>query len=474
MLTGFFVMFVIRSIHWPWMGDAQVFHYAVFLMRAGMSPYRQIIDINMPGAYFSEFVGISLFGASDLAWRLYDFALLITLTSATISIASFYDWYAGLYAGVLFVLIHGSEGPLKTAERDEVMTVLIILGYALVFLGVRHRRSLLFFLAGIALALAATIKPTAAAFELLLALTALLQLKKEGVRIFPFLREMVTATMLILLATFAFLLWRGSFHAFGRAILLAASYSALGRPSFSYMLYYSTPRGLTLLLPLAVLLCFRNRSWQNWQFRAIIGGVILGLVSYFVQSKGFNYHRYPFVAFALLWSSLEFVAALRRGRFSALIGGAGLLIGTLLIAPFYLYRVFHYDQPDLVVMGMVSDLARYPASQLQGSVQCLDGLAGCYSALYRLQLKQSTGFMGDQLLFSSHTDSTVIDLRNIFFREITSAPPMVFVETDYRFGDPQTFNKVNEWPEFAAFLRQNYTLTSQRDSLGYRIYLHNP
>jgi hypothetical protein len=462
------------------MGDAQVFHYSDFLMRAGMSPYRQIIDINMPGAYLSEFAGISLFGGSDLGWRLYDFALLIALIIGTISIASTYDWYAGMYAGVLFALIHGSEGPMATAERDEVMTVLVILGYALIFLGVRHRRPVFFFFSGIALALAATIKPTAAAFELFLTVITLLHLRKKGIRIFPFLLQTLVATLCVLLATLSFLLWRGSLHAFGRSIVLAASYSAIARPSFPYMLHYSTPRGLTLLLPLAVFLFFRNRSWQNWQIRAIIGGMILGLASYFVQGKGFVYHRYPFVAFALLWSSLEFTVALRKGRFSAFVGGAGLLIGTLLIAPFYLQRSFRVDQPNRIAMEIVGDLEHYPASKLQGSVQCLDGVAGCFSALYRLQLRQSTGVIGDQLLFSSHPNSTVSDIRSEFFREITSAPPMIFVETNYRFGDRQTFNKVNAWPEFANFLQQNYTIayerplqTSGAETLGYRIYLRN-
>jgi hypothetical protein len=482
-LASYFVVFAIRSFRWPWMGDAQVFHYEIFLMRAGMAPYRQIPDINMPGAYFSEFFGMSLFGGSDHAWRLYDFTILIALIVAAVSIASAYDWFAGLYAGVLFALIHGSEGPLMSAERDQVMTMLIILGFAFVFFGVRHRRSLFFFFSGITLALAATIKPTAIAFELLLTYSALLELKKQGVRIFPFLREIVTATMLIMLGTLAFLLWRGSLHAFvHQTLALGLTYSSVGRPSFSYMLHYSTPRGLTLLLPLGAVLFVSNRSWRNWEVRVIFCGIFLGLASYFLQAKGFIYHRYPFVAFALLWSGLEFVIALKKGRFTALVGGAGLLIGTLLVAPFYLYRVFHFEQPNSIAMGIVQDLKQYPLSQLQGRVQCLDGLAGCYSALYRLQLKQSTGLMGDQLLFSSHPNSIIRESRRDFLRQFLSSPPMIFVVTNYRFGDPQTFNKVNMWPEFADVLRHNYTLVTERtwglpsqkeEPLGYRIYLRN-
>jgi hypothetical protein len=453
-------------------------------MRAGMAPYRQIIDINMPGAYFSEFAGMSLFGESDLGWRLYDFALLFALAIAMILIARRYDWYAGLYAAVLFALSHGADGPLQTAERDEVMTVLLVLGYALVFIGVRHRRSLFFFFSALTFAIAATIKPTAIVFELLLALISLLHLRKEGIPIFAFLREMLTGTLSIMLATVAFLLWRSSFGAFiHRSLVLAAFYSGGARPSIPFMLHHSTPRGFLVLLPLTVFLFFRNRSWQNWQFRAIVGGVILGYVSYFIQSKGFVYHRYPFAAFALLWSGLELVVALRRGRLDAQIGYAGLLIGTLLIAPFYVYRIFRFEQPNLLTPALIKDLERYPANQLQGNVQCLDGVAGCYSALFRLHLKQRTGIMGDQLLFSPHANSSVAAVRDEFLRDIQSAPPMIFVETNYRLGDEQTFNKLNEWPQFAEFLRLNYSLAVQRpegnpldknEPLGYRIYLRNP
>ena len=463
------------------MGDTQVFHYGVFLMKAGMSPYRQIIDFNMPGSYWFDFLGTTLFGSSDLGWRIYDYALLTLLALATISITSTIDRFAGVYAAVLFALVHASEGPLATAERDEVMTVLVLVGYALVFLSVRYRRPVLFFASGICLALAATIKPTAAAFEILITIAALFQLRKEGVRISPFLRAIVLGTLIILAATLMFLLWRSSFNAFfGRALPLGAFYSASIRPSFPYLLHYSTPRGLIPLLPLAGLLFVLNKSWRDWRFRVIVGGVILGLASYFAQTKGFAYHRYPFVAFALLWCGMEFTAALRTGRSVAVIGGAGLLIGAFLIAPFYLYRTFSFVQTDLISMGLVNDLKRYPLDKLDGRVQCLDGVAGCYSALYRLRLKQSTGLMGDQLLFSSRPNPAVDIYRDEFMNQIESDPPLIFIETSYRFGDPQTFNKIDAWPVFAHFLRTNYALVSEgpgdlrtqgADPLGYRIYL---
>ncbi len=63
--------------------------------------------------------------------------------------------------------------------------------------------------------------------------------------------------------------------------------------------------------------------------------------------------------------------------------------------------------------------------------------------------------------------------------EIEAAPPKVFIETSYRLGDP--FNKINTWPDFADYLRNNYALVTEwttvlvtrEEPLGYRIYLRN-
>ena len=88
MLTGCLLFFAFESRNWPWLHDAGHFHYVTFLIRHGMAPYRQIVDINMPGGYFSEFFGIFLFGPSDLGWRFYDGLLLLVGLAACISIAS--------------------------------------------------------------------------------------------------------------------------------------------------------------------------------------------------------------------------------------------------------------------------------------------------------------------------------------------------------------------------------------------------
>src|SRR5438270_10938287 len=74
---------VLWSLRWPLVGDASLMHYVVFLMTKGMKPYRDIADINLPGSYFFEALGMRAFGSGALGWRLYDLSLLVSAGVAT-------------------------------------------------------------------------------------------------------------------------------------------------------------------------------------------------------------------------------------------------------------------------------------------------------------------------------------------------------------------------------------------------------
>ena len=65
-LVGAFVSMVVHTLRWPLMQDAQVMHYVNFLTDHGFAPYREIGDMNMPGAYWMERFGMVVFGAGDL------------------------------------------------------------------------------------------------------------------------------------------------------------------------------------------------------------------------------------------------------------------------------------------------------------------------------------------------------------------------------------------------------------------------
>ena len=56
-----------------------------------------------------------------------------------------------------------------------------------------------------------------------------------------------------------------------------------------------------------------------------------------------------------------------------------------------------------------------------------------------------------------------------------SRPPAVIVVSDEWFDRPSTFDKIDNWPRFAAYLKSNYRLSIERHftiaNSGYRIYV---
>src|SRR5262249_47790134 len=61
-----------RSLDWPLIGDATIFHFIADQMRMGAIPYRDIYDINMPLIYFIHLAVVAIGGMSDVAWRAFD------------------------------------------------------------------------------------------------------------------------------------------------------------------------------------------------------------------------------------------------------------------------------------------------------------------------------------------------------------------------------------------------------------------
>ena len=125
-LVGVFVFMVVHTLRWPLMQDAQVLHYVNFLTGHGFAPYREIGDMNMPGAYWMERFGMTVFGAGDLGFRVYDIFLMVAMTGAMVAIAWPYDWLAGMFAGVPFAVIHAAHGSKGAGQRDAVMAVLMV------------------------------------------------------------------------------------------------------------------------------------------------------------------------------------------------------------------------------------------------------------------------------------------------------------------------------------------------------------
>ncbi len=472
---------VVATHDWPLVGDAQVFHYSHFLMEHGFAPYRDIPDMNLPGCYVVENWAMHLFGGSDLSWRIYDFTLLAVLTLAMIVIARPYDWLAGLFAGVLFTLQHMNNGPWTAVERDEIMTVLTMVAFAFLFEGIRRRRPWLLFAFGASLGMAGTIKPTVTPLGIALLVMAAVQLRKNNQAIARYMIWSLAGAAAAYGYALAFLL---QWHALGSFLYdvktITSSYAATDRAGILSLLHRSLPMLLWTILPFAALAALLKTGRDSWEQWAIGVGVVFGAVSYIAQGKGFQHHKYPLVAAALLWAALELTLALREtetGKWTRPIGIAGIAAGLFIVLPIYLHHIWTIVPQNGFTVALESDLTQMGGKQLDRQVECLDIVYGCFDALYHLNLVQSNGNLGDVLLFAPQRSAAVDQNREWFWHEIMSNPPSVFILSNERFYHSPSFDKLNLWPKFATYLADNYqpvitrTYPQQADDSSYRIYV---
>ncbi|HUZ96056.1 MAG TPA: hypothetical protein VMU57_14210 [Edaphobacter sp.] len=302
----------------------------------------------------------------------------------------------------------------------------------------------------------------------------------------------------LLIAPLAALVWLWRMHAvaaFWRTLTVYLPFHAhLGHLAFWPLLTRCITASHGTLLVLALLLAFTDPAFRKAgrelrRLRIFLGaGMVYGLISYFVQAKGYPDHRYPFAAFLFLFAAVEFTHALRLPGYRRTAGVVGLLFGTVL-SGLSLERALREHWPGEQVASLTQDLSALGGHALSGKVQCLDTVDGCIEALDGMGLVQSTGFVYDEFLFAAPSTMTAqqaavqIGLRREFLRELEANPPQVMVVMPRLFpSGPYHYAKLGLWPGLETLLDRCYRLDAERNfpvgagyhRAGYRLYLRQP
>lgn len=487
-LSLLIAFFVVTTRHWPLIGDASIIRYVVFLMSHGFAPYRDIVDINMPGAYFVDWFVLHIFGSGNAAWRIFDFALLAAAGLSMIGISHHTDWLAGLTAAAVFAVLHGADGVAQTGQRDLTIAVLLLVSLTLFLHWIRTFRLWPIALAALLAGFALTIKPTAAPFPIALAILFFTLPEQRPPAIWKHLLAVILAFAAPLIAMLLFLHREHALHAFVFIVRgLLPFHAGLSHRSLGFLLAHSTAPLQIFLLPWLFLL-IRSRSWRQRQTIALLAAIACGLISNIAQGKGYPYHRYTLIGFLLLSMSIEFFAACRRSTLDRTIGVISLLALVCVTAPIAALKAARYDWRNQEFITMLApDLNQQGGPQLSGRVQCLDTTAGCINTLERMRLIQSTGFLYDCYFFAPGQTPATEQLRGKFFSELQAAQPQLIVLTDeVCLTGSHNFNKIEAWPQFDDFLAQNYALIAERrpphlikwwsrpeQPTAYRIYKRN-
>jgi hypothetical protein len=476
-----FVLCAFWSWHWPLVHDASIMHYVVFLMDHGMAPYRDIIDINMPGTFMIQWLIVHICGGGPTAWRCFDIFTMLAATAAACWIALPYDWRAGAVAGFGLALFHLANGPVEVGQRDWLLMVLLLFGYAFLFHAIRTQQPWFMGLFAAATGTAASIKPLAIPFPILLMLIVWLLLRRrQGAGFGPYLRWAILGACIPILASLLFL-WRwkaaGAFFTMVHGLL--AFYAGVANVPQSTLMQMAFGRFLWTMIVCGLLVCVLVKSWQYYEVNLLGLGIVFGLILYLGQRKGFSYHKATLVAFLLLWLLIQFYIAVRQRGVARLFGAGSVLAFCLGAGLLWARAVPAASFDQAMLFALQQDLEGLGGPALSGRVQCLDMVSGCITDLLRMRLLQPTGFISDMFVFSRDRVPALDALKDRFLAEAHARPPRIVILV----AAPETTGRVSyaqleNWPELRSFLAQDYTLYKETrlpngslDRHSYQLYL---
>lgn len=460
-------LFIAFSWQWKLMVDSPIIHYANFMIREGVQPYRELRENNLPGAYMIEWFGMHAFGGGDVAWRIFEFFELAVSTACLVWIALPYDWVAGLFAGCLFTVLHGAEGPYYSGEREVALTTLVLCGYAALFLARRRNQPAWMLPMGFTLAFAAAIKPTVAPLPVLLLIAVVWLRNRQRQPWASWVAWALTGMLAAVAFNLGYLMQHQALAAFLHLQRTITTYYAqLASLTVSQMvrrLFYQ-PVFDVLLAGSLLLARRRNRPrWTSEQWLLLLG-VGIGVLSYIVQRKNFLHHRYLYLNLAFLLIGIELMQALRSrpGWHRWMAAGLAMFVAFWVVpSSVVAIRGFH-PQSDLTE-EMEADLRQLQSiASLQRDVVCLDQVFGCLNALYHLRLVENVPLSGDMLLFSRSQVPVIEDARNWFWQSQQARPADIVVLTNENFQSRNDFTRTARWPQYQAFLDEHYRLLVER------------
>ena len=487
-LVGSAVGVLIWSWNWPLVGDASLMHYVVFLIHSGLIPYRDIVDINLPGTYLFEAGAVRLLGPSALAWRLYDVLLVLCTGLGYFVMLKRRNMLVTFLAAGMLLIIHAEDGMAQLGQRDLVVAALVVWGYALLFRAQDHRPGrLLLFCSFACMGLSLTIKPTFLPLYLFLIGTSSESSSAPGSNRISHLAYSITGLLFPPLCVVAWLGWFNAVPSFWQTLtILLPLHAELGRRSLGYL----TTHALAPLAPVCivwlVLLLWTPKAWTV-ERTELIAGLAMGFGAYVLQGKGYPYHRYPLLAVLLPMMNGDFVQRLGTKGAAGVAAVFAVIVQCFIVAPHaaWLVRSFEIQTPFQSALAKSLSGLDLP---LEKQVQCLDTFGGCIATLNDLRLVQSTGFLYDCYLFSPGNSNTNMLYRQAFWKAFQAAKPQIVVVTDqFCFGESGGFSKLARWPALQQELSTQYReheewhpsskqhWWSRREfPAAFRIYIRNP
>ncbi len=460
---------------WPLVHDAPLIHYIAWRILDGAAPYRDLFDMNFPGAYAAHLLLLLTLGPGDLAFRAFDLGILVLVGAGLWSALRLSGAWGGLAAAALFALYHVAGGPWLAGQRDLLLCGFLVWSAAGVIAstnvpeGARIRR-----LGGAALALGAAVWVKPHAIVLVPALACWVWWGCRGPARRRALAAVGLGAALPGLVLLAWLGWTGGLGAFADITLgyLLPLYSRLGRSDLAHEIAVrdygaAVLAGLVAWAGLGVAALARGQQWR--EIGILTTGLAYGAAHFWVQGRGWEYHFYPLALFATAVGGAGLGAAVAGGRRAlsvmlvltlAITAGALWTKGQRNLAPAWI-------DAKLERVGRVAAALR-PVVATGGTVQVLDTTEGGIHALFRLRAREPSRFLYDFHFYHDVSHPYVRRLRAELMAALRLRPPaavVVFVP-----GWPEGgYERLAMFPELQRWLLDGYRVAEEGD--GYRLYV---
>lgn len=480
-MTAWLVLFSLelikQSLHWPRVHDGPVIAYMVFLMDHGFTLYKDIIEVQFLGSLLIYWIQVHLCGQSEMSFRLFDLcAMGLTCLAMLLVSRKAGHWFAGVFSSAFLVWLHVGDGTSmwEMGQRDFFVACLVVCAAAFLITSVRKGSAALMFWYGFCVALSASIKPTSLLYLLLLPLAAIeLRRRQDSLRRYAYFS--VAGLIVALGIVVMFLLKEHALQAFfvlSRKVLPV--YTSLAQTSYITMAR-RLKQGAPFLVVAGWLLWRQPEIRRDWVQQVLLWSCLLGAMTYFIQHKGFSYHRTLFFYFVFWWAGYVFVATIKQVSNYQAVAAAVLLLSCVTAYPLLTRKS---EDSQALPFHLQSDLERLKVGEGSNTVQCMDTTHGCLNVLSRMNVTMSTGYVSDYYFFLPSGNTFVSEMRNDFLAQMYVKEPRVLVITNeqWRTREDEGYEQLQTWPELQQLLTQRYRLETQMGAdknggAGYRIYV---
>jgi hypothetical protein len=487
------------SLKWRMFHDYPTMAYLSFLTtHYHWVPYRDFIDMNMPGNHLVNGVMGRIFGYSDLGFRLLDLTTLSVLLLITWLWLKRIHWRVAWAAMAGFGFLYLGNGPIIGMQREFILLVPVSVSLA-VLTAPRISGALKAFAIGFCFGSAFLIKPHAVMGYPVLFLFLLLEVREsEGGRFLAFARTArlaawTTAGFLLPVGLTTAWLWKNGALApfldmarnywplYGRT---TGGHEVLSRPEWVKYLRqsYLDFNGMRLLFwpaGLGLIFAFLNSRLNRSQKRtAVLTLLLVFLYSLYVLLAGkfWPYHWILFMYFLTALGALCYIPQRSPTRVLLKLLPFGVFFLTFFCQyPFQFWKNMvlqvrgHTYYDDKIARGDV--IAGFLKKHLRpgDKVQPLDWTGGSHQAMLAAKAELATPFLVDSVFYHAVSDPFIQSLRRRFIDSLNASKPRYIVDVLVK-DRPRGLDTTNRFDELEALVAAQYRPVGYHQNLGFIIF----